>query len=211
MHKQKLKQMKNKIKLNFGFTLIELMVTIAVLAILITLAVPSFQTMLASNISATQANELVVALAKTRIEAMKKHRNVVICSSEDQVRCNSTSATADKDNWEKGWIVQLVSEEAKNCASVSCAYIQQKSSFAGSNTIKSINFTDAADGRVIFSRSASIDSPGGSFVICDSRGASDARVVLLGITGNAKVSERKQGGVSDDIVNDNLGVDITCP
>ncbi|MFK5985046.1 MAG: GspH/FimT family pseudopilin, partial [Pseudomonadota bacterium] len=183
----------------YGFTLIELMVTVVVLAILISLAVPSFRTMIASNVSATQANELVVALNKARIEAIKKHRNVVMCASENQIRCNSANgavAAADKDNWEKGWIIQLASEEIKDCSSVACTYVVQKNAFAGSNTIQSINFASAITGRVIFDRMGNVSNPGGTFVVCDSRGVSFARSITVSITGYAKVNEVKTGGGS---------------
>ncbi|MFK5893789.1 MAG: GspH/FimT family pseudopilin [Pseudomonadota bacterium] len=197
-----------------GFTLIELMVTVAVLAILMTLAVPSFQAMVASNISATQANELVVALNKARIEAIKKHRSVVMCASENQIICNSGNGAviaADKNNWEKGWIIQLLSEENSSCTAATCTYIQQKISSAGSNTIKSINFINFATGRIVFDRMGNVSNPGGTFVVCDYRGATEARAVIVSITGYTKVNEIKTGGALADVVNDNVGADVTCP
>lgn len=56
-----------------GFTLVELMVTVAVLAILSTIAYPSFQSTIRSNRVATTTNELIASLALARSEAIKKH------------------------------------------------------------------------------------------------------------------------------------------
>ena len=61
-----------------GFTLLELMVTIAVLAILTTIAIPNFRDLVQNNRVTTQANELVSALTFARTEAVKRGRNVEV-------------------------------------------------------------------------------------------------------------------------------------
>jgi type IV fimbrial biogenesis protein FimT len=85
-----------------GFTLIELMVTLAVAAILVAMAAPSFRTLLASNRLSTQTNELVGAITFTRSEAVKRGRNVTLC------RTDSATALAclagNQSAWEH-WIV----------------------------------------------------------------------------------------------------------
>jgi type IV fimbrial biogenesis protein FimT len=61
-----------------GFTLLELMVVIAVLAVLVTAGVPGFRDLIQNNRAATQANELVTALYLARSEAIKRSRNVEV-------------------------------------------------------------------------------------------------------------------------------------
>jgi type IV fimbrial biogenesis protein FimT len=61
-----------------GFTLLELMVTVAVLAILVTVGVPSFRTLIQNNRVTTQTNELVTVLNVGRTEAVKRGRNVEV-------------------------------------------------------------------------------------------------------------------------------------
>lgn len=64
-----------------GFTLVELMVAVALLAILLGLAVPSFQTTIARNRLSTQANELLSALQASRSEALRRNRTVRFCTT----------------------------------------------------------------------------------------------------------------------------------
>jgi type IV fimbrial biogenesis protein FimT len=61
-----------------GFTLLELMVAIAVLAILATVGVPSFNELIQNNRVTTQTNELVSALNFARTDAIKRGRNVEV-------------------------------------------------------------------------------------------------------------------------------------
>ena len=58
--------------------MLELMVTIAVLAILVTVGVPNFRDLIQNNRVTTQANELVTALNLARTEAVKRGRNVQV-------------------------------------------------------------------------------------------------------------------------------------
>ena len=61
-----------------GFTLVELLITIAVAAILLTIGVPSFQYAMQSSRIATQTNELVTGLQTARGEAVRRNREVTL-------------------------------------------------------------------------------------------------------------------------------------
>jgi type IV fimbrial biogenesis protein FimT len=82
-----------------AFTLIELMVTLAVLAVIIGFALPSFTQQIVNSTSATLGNDLVTAINFTRQEAVKRGKLVSICPSTDGMAC-LTSA-----DWAKGWLV----------------------------------------------------------------------------------------------------------
>ena len=55
-----------------GFTLIELMVTLTVMAILLSIAAPSFTSLMAANRMSTQTNEFIGALNLARSEAVRR-------------------------------------------------------------------------------------------------------------------------------------------
>jgi type IV fimbrial biogenesis protein FimT len=86
----------------YGFTLIELMVTIAVLSILITIAVPSFSSIIASNRVTTTTNDLFGSLTQAKSEAIRRGNRVTICPSTDGVSCQTGTTT-----WAVGWITFL--------------------------------------------------------------------------------------------------------
>ena len=82
-----------------GFTLIELIVTIAVAGILLALAAPSFQSLLISNRITAQTNDLVSDLAFARSEAIKRGVTVTACFANTPTTCGAGI------NWTAGWIV----------------------------------------------------------------------------------------------------------
>jgi type IV fimbrial biogenesis protein FimT len=82
-----------------GFTLIELMVSIAVLAILLGIAAPSFRSMTATSDLRGVSNELITTLAQARSEAIKRGGRVTVCMSADGAACIATGG------WEQGWIM----------------------------------------------------------------------------------------------------------
>lgn len=92
-----------------GFTLIELMVTIAILAILLTLGLPSFQDAMRSNRVATGTNEVLASLALARTEAIRSTRASVLCASSDGSTCGT--------DWNGGWIIWTDSDRDGNRAS----------------------------------------------------------------------------------------------
>ncbi len=84
-----------------GFTLMELMVTVAVLAIVFAVGVPGFQNVLQNNRVAANTNDLVTALNLARSEASRRGARVTVCSSENGNACDANPA------WGSGWIVMV--------------------------------------------------------------------------------------------------------
>lgn len=66
-----------------GFTLVELMVTLAVAAVLIAIAVPSFKHIMISSRLNTTANSMVNALSVARMEAIKRNAGTQFCGITD--------------------------------------------------------------------------------------------------------------------------------
>jgi|SRR5690554_1224553 len=82
-----------------GFTIIELMVTLAVLAIVLGIAIPSFNSQIQRNGSLGLGEEFVSALNFARTEAIKRRASVSICAS------NAAVDDCDGTDWSNGWIV----------------------------------------------------------------------------------------------------------
>lgn len=73
-----------------GFTLVELMVTVAVAAILVTIAIPSFKNMILANRLSTTANQIVDSIGVARMAAIKSNTSTQVCSN---LATNNTSDT----------------------------------------------------------------------------------------------------------------------
>ena len=64
-----------------GFTLVELLITMAVALVLIMIAVPSFKSLTLSNKLTTTANDIVGAINIARMEAIKRNANTQLCGN----------------------------------------------------------------------------------------------------------------------------------
>jgi type IV fimbrial biogenesis protein FimT len=82
-----------------GFTVVELMVTLSIVAILVSAAAPGYQDWVATTRLNSHANELVTALHFARSEAVKRNASVSLCKSSDSATCATTGT------WAQGWIV----------------------------------------------------------------------------------------------------------
>jgi type IV fimbrial biogenesis protein FimT len=80
-----------------GFTLIELIVTVAIVAILAALAGPSFREYIAAQRIKNASFDMMAALSFTRSEALKRNASVAV----------TTTSTATTKNWADGWTISV--------------------------------------------------------------------------------------------------------
>lgn len=73
-----------------GFTLIEMVIVVAILSILAAAAAPSFSTLIATQRTRSAANDLHAALVKARSEALKRNTNVTLSPNV-------------ANDWQAGW------------------------------------------------------------------------------------------------------------
>ncbi|MCX7233584.1 MAG: GspH/FimT family protein [Burkholderiales bacterium] len=82
-----------------GFTLLEMLLTLALTALLMAVAVPTLSRLLSKAAVQSAADALVGDLRYARSEAIKRARTVSVCSSAGGVACASSAA------WRDGWMV----------------------------------------------------------------------------------------------------------
>lgn len=73
-----------------GFTLLELLVVIIIIAVVSAIAFPNFQIMTTNNRLASGANEVLAGLQSARMEALRRNTRVVVCPSTDGTACSGT-------------------------------------------------------------------------------------------------------------------------
>lgn len=82
-----------------GFTLLELMLTVGIAAILLAIGVPSFRYVTTANRASSEINALLGDMQFARGEAIREGQAVSICPSNDGATCLVTTI------WNSGWIV----------------------------------------------------------------------------------------------------------
>ncbi|UNK56707.1 GspH/FimT family pseudopilin [Pseudoxanthomonas daejeonensis] len=158
-----------------GFTLVELMIAIAVLAVLLGLALPSFQASMRSNRVATTSNEILASLSLARTEAIRGLGAAGVCPSADGLNCVSTT------DWAGGWTVWREDRGAGGVVRTVVRYIQPKQRMAVTGPEAGVQFT--TQGRS--------DTGAEQFDVAPSDTDTPARCVTVSTTGQSRVN---QGG-----------------
>ena len=83
-------------KRTLGFTLTEMVVTVTILSIIVTFAIPAFHHLLASWESNQTIRILTMNIQKAKTDAQIHHKNVIICPSQDLESCHN--------DWNTGFI-----------------------------------------------------------------------------------------------------------
>ncbi|WP_036134632.1 GspH/FimT family pseudopilin [Marinobacter nitratireducens] len=193
-----------------GFTLIELIIAIIILAIVATYAVPSFQQTVMNNRLTSQINEVSSLIAYARSEASKLRSGVITaCSSTDSASCAGSSA------WETGWIIFSDFDGDRTVDNGDGdELLKVGGALSGGNTFRIVDLTSDSGGYVQFASNgfpipSATGNAAGTFVICDDRGAIEARAVVINVSGQTRLA-RDTGGTAG-VLNDHDDTDVTCP
>ncbi len=89
-----------------GFTMVELVFTLAVAAVLLAIAVPSFKTITLSSKLTTTANDVVGAVRIARMEAIKRNASTQLCSND--ATTNTADTLGAKCGTETGAVYALI-------------------------------------------------------------------------------------------------------
>lgn len=172
-----------------GFTVLELLVALAISAVLVGLAGPPMHTMVLDGKRTETLNALVHTLHLARAQSIREGREITVCP----VRDHENACSGDRSGWGKGWIV------------FSNAGREQPGARGPDNPV--LLRRDLDSSAQILSNRASFQyrpfnrrSSNGTFTYCDARGAAFARAVIVSYTGRPRLTNR-----------DSAGRQLSCP
>jgi type IV fimbrial biogenesis protein FimT len=182
-----------------GFTLIELMTTLGIATILVSVAIPGLQQFKKNSRQTTVTNELVSAMRVARNTAITTNSRVTVCASRDGTACHAVS-------WNRGWIA-FVDEDSDRILDAD-EEVLRRGNGTDDVTISSGQFASffvyRPNGRVM---NATLAGNSGQFTICDDRGNDYARTIRLDLSGRARAVDVHSGGQGMDGVI----VQVACP
>jgi type IV fimbrial biogenesis protein FimT len=157
-----------------GFTLFELLCTLAIAAVALTTGVPAFRTFLLDARLTADVNGWVLAVQLARSEAAKRGRPVMLCKTDDTRRCVDARLAVDA-----GWMVYV---------NVDDQYPPQRSATEPLLFVHDLELTGTViSNRPYYEFRPRRRSTNGTTVFCDRRGAPAAKAVIVSFTGRPRV------------------------
>ena len=170
-------------KNNKGFTLIELMVTIAVAAILISIALPSFRSIIINYRLNTISSELADAISVARSESIKRNRPITFCKAAD---VDSTGCT-ESGAWSHWLIKQNVASTNKDDVISRGRINSHNGSIKVTTSIANNRIDFATDG---LARSGSVLLNKATIIVCSTSSiAEPIRNITIGAASHASITK----------------------
>lgn len=169
---------------NKGFTLLELMVTVAVAAVLLSVGVPSFRGVVMDNRMVRDSNQFVASINLARSSAVRFQRNATICTSSNfDAALPTCSGSTD---WSNGWIVWVDKDRdgATDAAEILAVHapIDDSTAFSSANAAQ---FSYDARGFGV--------SPADNLTMCDDRSGETGRSIRVNNVGRTNISRQGCG------------------
>jgi type IV fimbrial biogenesis protein FimT len=159
---------------NDGFTLIELMVTVALVAVIVTIAAPSYQQFIIDSRMTSQTNDFLTHLQFARSEAVKRNTTVTMCKSANSTAC------AGSGTWAQGWIV-FTDDAATGVVPGTDAILRVHGPLSDASTLVG----QGAVASLVTYRPNGQPAQFGQFDLCSSDTTRPGRDIILSLTGSA--------------------------
>lgn len=166
---------------NKGFTLLELMVTVSIAAILLSVGVPSFRSVIMDNRLVRDTNQFVASINLARSSAVRFQRNATICTSANfDAALPTCAATTD---WSNGWIVWVDKDRdgATDANEILAVHPPIDDTTAFTATTAQLFSYDARGFGV---------SPADNLTMCDNRSGETGRSIKVNNVGRTNVSRQ---------------------
>ena len=164
-------------KKNSGFTLLELILTVAMISIVMAIAIPSMTTFNQNDRLVTNINTMIGHLAYARSEAVKRSQQVSICVSNDAATCTGGN------NWEDGWII-YIDADASNTFDATEEILRAQQALGSNQTITPTTFAS----QVTYDYRGFATSTG-SFQLCDNRSGPYGKTISISNTGRVRLQD----------------------
>jgi len=197
------------IKLQKGFTLIELFVALAVAAILLGIGIPSFSGAIKNSQISSDTNEITRALFLARSEAVKSNELVTVCPKQT---IGSLQCGTDANDWKFGWLVFVDNEFALGELSATVnpedEIISIHDKPKSDNTIEGMGSTDrtkltaSARTYIRYLPTGKSEWANGSFLLCNDDDAERSRAINIAPTGDIRPGRPSGSKYPRDVFND---------
>ncbi|CAK0753997.1 type IV fimbrial biogenesis protein FimT [Gammaproteobacteria bacterium] len=172
---------------NIGFTLIEVMVMLTIMAIVMVMGMPSFNALLKSNRQVTHTNDLLIALNFARSEAVNRGQRVVACILQRGI-ATKVCQTDGTNSWETGWMIFVdLNNDAILQASAGETILRVHDPLDAGDTVQSTAFSNyisyAPDGIVRSINNGTPLTGSFNFSLCHARHKNTVQINLVGRPG----------------------------
>jgi len=161
-----------------GLSLLEIIITMAVGAILFGLAVPGMAHLIEQNRLATHVNSLHASLSLTRTNAVYQKEHTVICKSFDGVFC------IRQGDWSQGWIVYVDNDRNRRRSVDERLIFVQQAIPKGTQ----IRYRAFGSRHYVVYRPSGLTRTNGSFTICSPKNQNTAKALILNKSGRIRLS-----------------------
>jgi len=164
-----------------GFTILELMITLAVVAVVTSFAIPAMGQFIKNDRLTTQINTLVSHLAYARSEAVTRNQQTVLCARSSDTACGS--------EWKNGWLLFVDANSNGTLDAATDEILRVQQTLEGENILSS---SETIGNTVVYDYRGFAPSSIGTFTLCDDRKDDHMKSISISNTGRV----RQGGGTS---------------